>query len=85
MWGVCVVVLVWQRDLGAATLFFVVFMIMLYLASGQATLLVGGLVLLLIASVIAYHLFRRGGAARQYLDRPVAHRAIRTPTRSCKA
>jgi cell division protein FtsW len=57
MWGICVVVLVWQRDLGAATLFFVVFMIMLYLASGQAQLLVGGLVLLLIASLIAYAAF----------------------------
>jgi cell division protein FtsW (lipid II flippase) len=57
MWGVCVVVLVWQRDLGAATLFFVVFMIMLYLASGQAQLLVGGVVLLIVASVIAYNLF----------------------------
>ncbi len=57
MWGVCVVVLVWQRDLGAATLFFVVFMLMLYLASGQGQLFVGGLVLLLIASVIAYQSF----------------------------
>jgi cell division protein FtsW (lipid II flippase) len=57
MWGICVVVLVWQRDLGAATLFFVVFMIMLYLASGQAQLLVGGLLLLLIAAGLAYHLF----------------------------
>lgn len=57
MWGVCVVVLVWQRDLGAATLFFVVFMLMLYLASGQAQLLIGGAALLLIASVIAYQRF----------------------------
>jgi cell division protein FtsW len=42
---------------GAATLFFVVFMIMLYLASGQGQLLLGGLVLLLIASASAYFLF----------------------------
>lgn len=57
MWGVCVIVLVWQRDLGTATLFFAVFMAMLYLASGQALLLVGGVVLLGIASAVAYRLF----------------------------
>lgn len=57
MWGICVVVLVWQRDLGAAALFFVVFMLMLYLASGQAQLLIGGVVLLSIASAAAYYLF----------------------------
>jgi cell division protein FtsW (lipid II flippase) len=57
MWGVCVVVLVWQRDLGTATLFFVVFMVMLYLASGQAALLAGGAGLLLAAAAVAYRLF----------------------------
>ncbi len=57
MWGVCVVVLIWQRDLGTATLFFVVFMVMLYLASGQTKLLAGGLALLLMAGVVAYNLF----------------------------
>jgi cell division protein FtsW (lipid II flippase) len=57
MWGLCVVMLVWQRDLGAATLFFVVFMVMLYIASGQAQLFIGGLALLLLAGVAGYHLF----------------------------
>lgn len=57
MWGVCMVVLVWQRDLGTATLFFVVFMFMLYLTSGQALLLVGGAVLLLAAAAAAYTQF----------------------------
>ena len=57
MWGICVVMLVWQRDLGAATLFFVVFMVMLYVASGQAQLFIGGLVLLLVAAVAGYHFF----------------------------
>jgi cell division protein FtsW len=51
------VVLVWQRDLGAATLFFAVFMLMLYLASGQTLLWIGGLGLLLLSSVAAYQLF----------------------------
>ena len=57
MWGLCMVVLVWQRDLGTATLFFVVFMFMLYLTSGQALLLLGGGALLLIAAVVAYTQF----------------------------
>ena len=57
MWGLCVVVLVWQRDLGTATLFFVVFMIMLYLASGQSALLLGGVVLLGLAALAAAQLF----------------------------
>jgi cell division protein FtsW (lipid II flippase) len=57
MWGICVVVLVWQRDLGTATLFFVVFMVMLYLASEQGKLLLGGLALLLAAGAVAYRLF----------------------------
>jgi cell division protein FtsW (lipid II flippase) len=57
MWGICIVMLVWQRDLGAATLFFVVFMVMLYVASGQAQLFIGGLALLLVAAVVGYHLF----------------------------
>jgi cell division protein FtsW (lipid II flippase) len=65
MWGICVVVLVWQRDLGTATLFFVVFTIMLYLASGQAQLLAGGVALLIVASVIAYNLF---GVVRLRVD-----------------
>lgn len=54
MWGVCMVVLVWQRDLGTATLFFVVFMFMLYLTSGQALLLLGGVALLSAAAAAAF-------------------------------
>jgi cell division protein FtsW (lipid II flippase) len=54
MWGLSVLMLIWQRDLGTATLFFVVFMLMMYLASGQVLLLVGGAILLCIAGVIAY-------------------------------
>jgi cell division protein FtsW len=57
MWGISVVVLVWQRDLGTATLFFVVFIVMLYLASGRVWLLLGGLLLLIAAGTTAYYLF----------------------------
>ncbi len=57
MWGLCVVVLVWQRDLGTASLFFIVFMLLIYVASGQTWLLVGGGSLALLAGWVAYHLF----------------------------
>ncbi len=57
MWSICVVVLIWQRDLGTATLFFVVFLAMLYLASGQGLLLVGGGLLMIAAVALGYRLF----------------------------
>ena len=57
MWGFCVVLLVWQQDLGAATLFFFVFLALLYVASGDWRFLIGGFGLLLLASVIGYLAF----------------------------
>lgn len=57
MWGFCMVLLVWQRDLGAATLFFVLFLALLYLATGDGRTVWGGFGLLLIAGVVAYFLF----------------------------
>lgn len=57
MWGFCVVLLVWQRDLGAATLFFLVFLLLLYLASAEKRYLWIGLGLLAVAGIFAYFLF----------------------------
>ncbi len=57
MWLLCMLILVWQRDLGTAMLFFVVFLLLLYLASGDLRILVGGAVLVLIAGLAAYRLF----------------------------
>ena len=57
MWSIAVIVLVWQRDLGAAALVFVVFILLLYVASGQWTVLVFGAALLAAAGVIAYAAF----------------------------
>lgn len=57
MFSLCIVLLVWQRDLGTATIFFMVFMLMLYLASGQWLLLVGGGILLFLSSLVGYMLF----------------------------
>ena len=57
MWGFCMVLLVWQRDLGAATLFFIVFLALLYLVTGDRRYVWSGLVLLLVASIFAYFAF----------------------------
>lgn len=55
MWSVSLVLLIWQRDLGAAVLFFSLFLILLYVASGSLVPVLGGGTLLLIASVAGYH------------------------------
>ncbi len=57
MWGLSMVVLVWQRDLGTAALFFLVFLILLYTASGQFAILVGGSLLAIVGGIAAYLLF----------------------------
>ncbi len=57
MWGFCMILLVWQRDLGAATLFFIIFLSLLYLATGDSRYVVAGFGLLLIAGILAYFLF----------------------------
>jgi cell division protein FtsW (lipid II flippase) len=57
MWGFSMVLLTWQRDLGAALLFFGVFLAMLYSATGQGRYVLTGLALLILASVVGYRLF----------------------------
>lgn len=57
MWGFSIMLLVWQRDLGAAFLFFAVFLAMLYVATGQGGYILTGLLLLGVATLIGYRLF----------------------------
>ncbi len=57
MWLLSMVILVWQRDLGTAMLFFVVFLLLLYLSSGDPRLFLGGALLVLVAGAVAYQLF----------------------------
>lgn len=54
MWGFCVLLLAWQRDLGAATIFFVLFLSMLFTATGKRRYLVVGFLLLIAAGFIGY-------------------------------
>lgn len=57
MWGLSVAMVIWQRDLGTATIFFAVFLLMTYLGSGKPQVLVAGGVLLTAAGVLGYFLF----------------------------
>jgi cell division protein FtsW (lipid II flippase) len=57
MWGFCITVLMWQRDLGTATLFFVTFLVLLYLATGRWLYVGGGFLLLLGAGILGYFTF----------------------------
>ncbi|MDW8326970.1 MAG: FtsW/RodA/SpoVE family cell cycle protein [Anaerolineales bacterium] len=57
MWGFSLLILLAQRDLGMGTLFFLVFLVMVYLASGQAAYVLVGLMLLLLGGLFAYAAF----------------------------
>jgi cell division protein FtsW (lipid II flippase) len=57
MWAIALGIVIVQRDLGAALLFFAVFLALLYVATGRLGYVVGGLVLFLAGSFVLYHLF----------------------------
>jgi cell division protein FtsW (lipid II flippase) len=59
MWGVALVLLMAQQDLGAAVLLYLSFLIMLYLASGQLRYLAIGAALLFVAAIGGYLLIGR--------------------------
>jgi len=56
-WGVSIVVMVAEKDLGSSLLFFGLFVGLLWLATGQPAYLVGGAGLFALASSVAYRLF----------------------------
>jgi cell division protein FtsW (lipid II flippase) len=57
MWAISLALLVWQRDLGAAILFFGVFLVMLYVAVGRAWYVAVGTGLFVAGGIICYVLF----------------------------
>jgi cell division protein FtsW (lipid II flippase) len=59
MWGVALILLMAQQDLGAAVLLYLSFLIMLYMASGQARYLAIGGALLIVAAIGGYLLIGR--------------------------
>jgi cell division protein FtsI/penicillin-binding protein 2/cell division protein FtsW (lipid II flippase) len=54
MWGVSMVIVIFEKDLGSAVIVFLVFLTMLYVATGKKSYLVFGLVLAAIGGVGAY-------------------------------
>ena len=56
-WGVSILVLVFERDLGSSLLFFAVFASMLYMATERSAYLIGSLALFSAGAVAGYHLF----------------------------
>jgi len=59
MWGLAMVLLASQQDMGAAVLFFFTFLAMLYTASSQLGYILGGLGLFLCGALAAYRLIDR--------------------------
>lgn len=57
MWAIALGIVVVQRDLGAALLFFGVFLALLYAATGRLSLVVIGFVLFLLGSAVMANLF----------------------------
>jgi len=57
MWGLSVILLVWQRDLGAALLFFGTFLGMVYMATGQSRYIWAGIGLLFSVGLLGYYAF----------------------------
>ncbi len=59
MWGLCLIALVLLNDLGTALLFFLLFLVMLYVASGRSSYVMFGLVAFVGGALLAYYLFDR--------------------------
>ncbi len=57
VWGVAVVVMVAEKDLGSALLFFVLFLTVLYVATSRASYVVAGLSLFAAAAFVAHQKF----------------------------
>jgi len=57
MWLVAMLVMVFEKDLGATLLFFGIFLAMLYLATGEPFYVVIGLLMLVAGGFVAYHAF----------------------------
>jgi cell division protein FtsW (lipid II flippase) len=56
-WGVALLVLAYEKDVGTSLLFFGVFAAMLYMATRRGAYVVGALILLALGAWLAYHAF----------------------------
>ncbi len=56
MWAIALSIVIVQKDLGAALLFFAVFLLLLYVATARASFVVLGLIALLIGGTVLYQI-----------------------------
>ena len=57
MWGMSLLVVVFETDLGSALLFFTLFVVMIYTATGRVSYVVVAVALLALGGVFCYHFF----------------------------
>lgn len=56
VWAICLLVVAFERDLGSALLFYTIFLIMLYVATGRVSYVLIGLVLLAVGALGMYQI-----------------------------
>jgi cell division protein FtsW (lipid II flippase) len=57
IWGISILVLVFEKDLGSSLLFFAVFASMLYMATERSAYLLGSLLMFSVGAIAADHMF----------------------------
>lgn len=57
MWGVCVLMMIFQKDLGSSLLFFGIFICMLYVATARKTYVLVGAAMFLLGAFLCYLAF----------------------------
>ena len=72
MWGVAMLIVVFEKDIGATFLFFGLFLAMLFLATGEPFYALIGLGLLVLGGLVAYQLFDHVQARVDVWLRPFA-------------
>ncbi len=56
-WGIALIVMIAQRDLGSSLLFFTLFVVMVYIATGRAAYVVTGVALFAAGATLSYQMF----------------------------
>ena len=56
VWGICMAIVAFERDLGSALLFYTVFLMMLYVATGRVSYVIIGMVLLILGGFAMYQI-----------------------------
>ena len=57
MWGISLLIVVFERDLGSALLFFTFLVVMIYVATGRLSYVIFSCILLAVGGVFCYHAF----------------------------